>query len=94
MLGRLRMGVEDCLAQYPRLGNEIFGKPRWMHLKSPLWRPRSKYNCRKLEKLLQGIIDELVGQSETDGQLNNRYPAFEQDQSRTYGTNLNVMSIF
>ena len=60
MLGRLRMCVDDCIAEYETLGGAVFGKPRWCHLRSALWLPREKYNYKKLEAVIQDLVDRRV----------------------------------
>ena len=57
MLGRLRMSIDDCIAEYETLGPKVFAHPRWFHLRSPLFWPRDKYNHRSLEKAIREVID-------------------------------------
>jgi len=91
MLGRLRMDVRDCLQLYNHLGQEIFGRPRRMHigghpLKGRWWWPRSKYNRNDLEALLKREIDNIIQKSPNgraeDGQPDNYFP-WRDDQCRT-----------
>ena len=56
MLGRLRMTVDECIADYERLGGEVFGHSRWFHLRSPLLFPRDKYNHKTLERVVQEVV--------------------------------------
>lgn len=57
MLGRLRMSIDDCIAEYETLGPKVFAHPRWLHLRSPLFWPRDKYDHRSLEKAIREVID-------------------------------------
>ncbi|MCJ1394320.1 hypothetical protein MMC18_007198 [Xylographa bjoerkii] len=60
MLGRLRMNIDDCITDYESLGNEVFGHSRWVHLRSPLFWPRDKYNHKTLEKVIHGVVNRRV----------------------------------
>lgn len=60
MLGRLRMNIDDCITEYENIGSELFGKPRWFHIRSPLFFPREKYNHKVLENIIQTIVNERV----------------------------------
>jgi len=87
MLGRLRVDVDTCLWLYEVLGDVIFRHPRRVHinghpLKSKWWWPWPKYNHKKLERLLQVMIQESCGPPDPDGQPNDWYP-FDADQCRT-----------
>jgi len=87
MLGRLRMDVSACLDLYAQLGDEIFGHPRRVHIGGhPFigrwWWPRSKYNCKKLEQLLQTTIRRIIGPQAQDGQKDDYFPS-EEDKCRT-----------
>lgn len=57
MLGRLRMSIDDCIAEYETLGPKVFAHPRWFHVKSLLFWPRDKYDHRSLEKAIREVID-------------------------------------
>ena len=60
MLGRLRMNIDDCIADYEKLGGEVFAHSRWFHLRSPFWFPREKYNHRVLEQVVQDVVARRV----------------------------------
>ncbi|MCJ1342317.1 hypothetical protein MMC31_000499, partial [Peltigera leucophlebia] len=57
MLGRLRMSIDDCIAEYETLGPRVFAHPRLFHLRSPLFWPRDKYDHRSLEKAIRDVIN-------------------------------------
>lgn len=57
MLGRLRMSIDDCIAEYETLGPKVFAHSRWFHFRSPLFWPRDKYDHRSLEKAIREVID-------------------------------------
>lgn len=90
MLGRLRMDVDACLDLYQRLGSEIFGRPRRMHVsgnpfRGRWWWPRSKYNTKNLEALLQREIADIITRAPRDngdGQKGDYFPSDEK-QCRT-----------
>ena len=62
MLGRLRMNIDDCIADYEKLGAKVFARSRWFQLRSPppFWFPREKYNHRVLEQVVQEVVAERV----------------------------------
>ena len=69
MLGRFRMSVPDCLFEYRRLGQEVFGKPRIISTLRFGLGERSKYKAAKLEKVFDKVCrerDERPGQTTTD----------------------------
>ncbi|CAH0046492.1 unnamed protein product [Clonostachys solani] len=64
MLGRLRLSVDQALDQYKAFGNEVFGKPRRWHERSPFWYPRAKYSSRKTGEAFQNVVLESLQQGE------------------------------
>ena len=60
MLGRLRMNIDDCISDYEILGGKVFGHSRWVHLRSPLWFPRDKYNHKNLQNVIKDVVDHRV----------------------------------
>lgn len=61
MLGRLRMGIDDCIHVYRDLGFQIFSKKQPFHFAG-----RNKYDCDKLKKIIQKIARKR-------GSLNNEF---------------------
>ncbi|KAE8419552.1 hypothetical protein BDV36DRAFT_307871 [Aspergillus pseudocaelatus] len=56
MLGRLRMTATDARSQYQKLGQEIFGSPRWFHYRSfPPWF-NHKYDHGKLNNVIKDVV--------------------------------------
>ena len=55
MLGRFRMTVADCLWEYERLGDRVFGRPRKLNQLAFPFTSRTKYNAANLEK----VFDEV-----------------------------------
>ena len=56
MLGRLRMGIDDCIKAYLDLLELVFAKPRsLLHLYSPL-KIHARFDQRKLQKAVQEIV--------------------------------------
>jgi hypothetical protein len=57
MLGRLEMSVDTALHQYNVVGNEVFGKPRFIHSKIGLADfLRAKYSSANMENALISVI--------------------------------------
>ena len=55
MLGRLRMTVTDAKSQYEKLGQKIFGSPRWFHYRSfPPWF-NHKYDHETLNNVVKDV---------------------------------------
>ncbi|KAI9659137.1 MAG: hypothetical protein M1821_002097 [Bathelium mastoideum] len=57
MLGRMQMDVEKALDQYETVGNDVFGKPRPLHVQlkfADLLAP--KYGPKQMEQALQKVI--------------------------------------
>lgn len=68
MLGRFRMTVPDCLFEYRRLGQEVFGKPRMISTLRFGLGVRQKYKAARLEKVFKDVTkrrNEQPGPSET-----------------------------
>jgi hypothetical protein len=82
MLGRLRLSVDQALDQYKAFGNEVFGKPRRWHERSPFWYPRAKYSSRKTGEAFQNVVLESLQQGEHAAVTES----FEdrEDRTRTY----------
>ena len=81
MLGRLRMSIDDCIAEYETLGLKVFAHPRWFHLRSPLFWPRDKYDHRSLEKAIKDVIN---GRSPYVAGGDKSF-ASDESRCRTYG---------
>ena len=79
MLGRLRMPVSDCIAQYKRLGGSVFGKPRWFNAINfgIFGVRRHKYDTAKFEAVIRSLIEERLGG------LPRKPFKFDQDLCRT-----------
>lgn len=84
MLGRLRMSIDDCITEYETLGPKVFAHPRWLHLRSPLFWPRDKYDHRSLEKAIKEVIDRR-SPFVAGGDKNF---ASDENRCRTYGITL------
>lgn len=55
MLGRFRMAVPDCLFEYRKLGQEVFGKPRMVSTLRFGLGVRHKYNAARLENVFKDV---------------------------------------
>ncbi|KAH0255951.1 FabD/lysophospholipase-like protein, partial [Aureobasidium melanogenum] len=56
MLGRLRMGIKDCIDTYCNLGREIFEKRQPFHFLG-----QNKYDCNKLERIIKDVVQKQAG---------------------------------
>jgi hypothetical protein len=70
MLGRFRMTVFDCLAEYEKLGAEVFGKPRLIRQSDHFVGPH-KFNEKKLQKVFEDVTFHYSEdrESSTDGPI-------------------------
>ncbi|KAF2266787.1 FabD/lysophospholipase-like protein [Lojkania enalia] len=57
MLGRLRMGIGQCLEEYENFGGEIFGHPRWFSIRGPLPSFKEKYNGKRLRNVVETVVE-------------------------------------
>ena len=56
MLGRLRMGIDECIRAYLEFFEHVFAKPRSLfHLYSPL-KIHAQYDQRKLQEAAREIV--------------------------------------
>ena len=55
MLGRFRMTIPDCLYEYRRLGQEVFGKPRMISTLRFGLGLRYKYKAARLEEVFKDV---------------------------------------
>ena len=81
------MSIDDCITEYETLGPKIFAHPRWLHLRSPLFWPRDKYDHRSLEKVIRNVVDRrspFVG---------GKNFASDENRCRTYGIIYPINSI-
>ncbi|KAM7213897.1 hypothetical protein V8F06_010716, partial [Rhypophila decipiens] len=74
MLARLRMPVEDCLAEYNRFGGSVFGKPRTFHQvgKRGILFTNTKFKTSHLEDAIKDVIRRR-------GEVDNRVSAQKGD---------------
>ncbi|KAL8839505.1 MAG: hypothetical protein Q9170_001728 [Blastenia crenularia] len=76
MLSRLRMTVDDCIAEYKNLGQKIFGHPRHLAFGAVIWH---KFNYRVLEAVIK---DVTARHSEESVEYEPEFPS-DHDLSRT-----------
>ncbi|KAL9013546.1 MAG: hypothetical protein Q9173_001758 [Seirophora scorigena] len=76
MLSRLRMTVDDCIAEYKSFGQKIFGRPRPGAYGGILWH---KFDCKALEAVIQ---DVTARHSENSEEFELDFPS-DQDLCRT-----------
>ena len=76
MLSRFRMTVDECILEYKRLGERIFGHPRYLATGAVLWH---KFDFRVLEAVIQ---DVTARHSEESDEYDVQYP-LDEDLCRT-----------
>ncbi|KAG9789592.1 FabD/lysophospholipase-like protein, partial [Aureobasidium melanogenum] len=59
MLGRLRMGIKDCINTYRNLGREIFERRQPFHFLG-----QNKYDCTKLERIIKDVVQRQAGSAD------------------------------
>lgn len=76
MLSRLRMTVDDCIAEYKTLGQKIFGNPRPLAFGAIMWH---KFDHR----VLQDVIEDVTARhSDRSEEFERNFPS-DKDLSRT-----------
>jgi hypothetical protein len=55
MLSRFRMTVRDCLDEYERMSNTIFGKPRWISQRNIGIVRWPKYSAKAMERAFTDV---------------------------------------
>ena len=83
MLGRLRMTVPDCIAEYQNLASTIFGKPRLVCALRVGVLPVNKYNTERLEKVFREVQQRRSEQQQEDGHRTTEF-ACSKDVCKTY----------
>ena len=79
MLSRFRMTVKDCLDEYERMSNDIFGKPRLLSQRNTLILPWTKYSASAMEKAFKDVTARRCSKAER-ASLDSQYrvnPKFE-----------------
>lgn len=52
------MSVADCLQEYERLANEVFGNPRIISKIRYAFPKRAKFDAKKLERVIRGVANK------------------------------------
>ena len=81
MLSRLRMTVDDCISEYKKFGQKIFGSPRPLAFGAILWH---KFNHKTLDEVLQSVTKR---HSERNEEYELNFPS-DEDLCRTLGDGL------
>jgi hypothetical protein len=66
MLGRLRMGVDECLAEYENLAGEVFGRPRFFSYRGPLPALRNKYDGATMQRVVENVVTRRLTAAQVD----------------------------
>jgi hypothetical protein len=66
MLSRLRMGIDEAIAEYENLADEIFGHPRWFSYRGPLPAFRNKYSGKKMHDVVQAVVTRRLSDQQLD----------------------------
>ena len=74
MLGRFRMTVPDCLSEYRRLGQKVFGKPRMISTLKFGLGVRHKYKAARLEKVFKEVTWRRNEQRESSATRTITFP--------------------
>lgn len=69
MLSRMKLSIDEALAQYDVVGNKVFGNPRPVHLDGKLL---SKYRPQDMKKAVLSIIEARLGDERTRTQLRSK----------------------
>lgn len=80
MLGRLRMGINDCIDTYRNLGREIFEKRQPFHFLG-----QNKYDCTKLERTIKDVVQRHSGNTDAliaDSNILNKSHPNKQDRAQ------------
>ena len=75
MLGRFRMAIPDCLYEYRRLGQEVFGKPRMISTLKFGLGVRHKYKAARLEKVFKDVSIRRNEQPRPSGTFTIAFPS-------------------
>ena len=60
MLGRLKMDIDQCIAEYSRLCKHVFGRKKRLSLTmAGMSKRKAKHDRRKLEVALKGVLREM-----------------------------------
>ncbi|KAF2281459.1 FabD/lysophospholipase-like protein [Westerdykella ornata] len=73
--GRFRMTVQDCLYEYERMSNHIFGKPRWVSQRNIGIVRWPKYSSKAMERAFTDVTRRR-GETPVRGQLTHTPPYF------------------
>ncbi|KAF1981822.1 FabD/lysophospholipase-like protein, partial [Aulographum hederae CBS 113979] len=70
MLGRLQMKIEDCLLEFRRLGQDVFGKRRALK-----W---NQYSHEKLEAVISRVVDDYCRDGRRGSPLRMNHPTVDE----------------
>lgn len=76
MLSRLRMDINDCIGEYEKMGNRVFGKPRAFSLRGPIPWNRPKFDHKEFEAVIQEVVDSRL-QASPDRAAGQMFPSHE-----------------
>jgi len=65
MLSRLRMPIDEALAEYEVLGGYIFGHPRIFSIRGPVLFPRDKYSDERFVEVVKQVVDKRLPRNKT-----------------------------
>ncbi|KAF2143993.1 uncharacterized protein K452DRAFT_316774 [Aplosporella prunicola CBS 121167] len=83
MLGRMELNVEDALAHYQTVGDQVFGKPRFFpsHVRGSNVM-QSKYAARQMEQALQEVTEQALKEELKQWKTTAHDVPFESDANR------------
>ena len=77
------MTVDECIENFTKYANEIFGHPRIFSIRGPLPYPRAKYDSKTLDKAVQTVVNEYEQDKGRSIWRKNTFAAMD-DHCKTY----------
>ena len=83
MLGRMEQNIEEALAHYQTVGDQVFGRPRFFpsHVRGGSV-VQSKYAARQMERALQDVTAQALKEELQQWKTTARDVPFESDAGR------------
>jgi hypothetical protein len=64
MQGRLKLPISECIKEYRRLGERIFGHPRPFHAQNKRYM-RSKYDADDYRDIISDLVEQVNGEPQS-----------------------------
>ncbi|KAF2490863.1 FabD/lysophospholipase-like protein [Lophium mytilinum] len=83
MLGRMEMSIDEALTQYDLVGNQVFGKPRFLHSHFALTNYiKPKYHSRHMEKAMKAVTKFGLAKELSLSKITEDTVSFESNERR------------